>query len=388
MRPPFFRASLLFAAALVLVGCGREAATRASGPPPPVPVQVAVAEQRDVPRVIVSVGTVQALRTVAVKSQVDGVLAQIHFKEGDDVRAGDPLVTLDRRPFANSLNIARADLANAEATAAQARADLARYQTLAGSGVVSPEELLQYTTKNNTAAAAAQAKAAAVANAELLLGYTEIRAPIAGRTGELMLHEGALVRANDSGAPIVTVNQLAPVAVAYAVPESALGAIRAALAEKSVVVTVADRATGLAREGGTLEFVDNAVDPATGMIGLKAAFANEDRALWPGRFVSVTTQVGLDRAAVVVPSPAVQTSQSGSTLYVLKADGTVELRAVQVARVAGDLTLLAGGLAAGETVVTDGQLRLMPGARAVVKPLAAPPRREPGAAPARGGLAK
>jgi multidrug efflux system membrane fusion protein len=384
MRRPLLLLSL---SAVALVGCGRPAAPRASGPPPPVPVQVAVAEKRDMPRIISSVGTVQALRTVAVKSRVDGVIEQVHFKEGDDVKAGDPLVTLDRRPFENSLRIARADLANAEATAAQARADLARYQALAERAVISPEELLQYETRDNTAAALVQAKAAAVGNAELQLGYTQIRAPIAGRTGELLLHEGALVRANDSGSPIVTVNQLAPVAVAYAVPESALGAIRAALAEKHVNVAVADRASGLAREGGALEFVDNAVDPATGMIGLKAAFPNEDRALWPGRFVGVTTQVGLDRDAVVVPSSAVQTSQNGSTVYVLKADKTVELRTVTVSRVAGDVTLVAGGLAAGETVVTDGQLRLVPGTRAEIKPLAAP-RGEPGAASARGGRGK
>ncbi len=370
----------LSAAAVALAGCGR-AAPRAAGPPPPVPVQVAVAERRDVPRVIGSIGTVQALRTVAVKSQVDGVLAQIHFKEGDDVRAGDPLVTLDRRPFENSLNIARADLANAEATAAQARADLARYQTLAERGDISPSELLQYTTKNNTAAAAAQAKAAAVANAELQLSYTEIRAPIAGRTGQLLVHEGALVRANDSGAPIVTVNQIAPIAVAYAVPEAALDEIRAAMTERRAAVAVADPANSLVREGGVLEFVDNAVDPSTGMIGLKANFPNPDRALWPGRFVTVTTQVGLDRDAVVVPSQAVQTSQSGSTVYVLKADKTVDLRKVTVTRVVSEITLIASGLTAGETVVTDGQLRLIPGARAEAKPLAAPPRD----APARGG---
>jgi multidrug efflux system membrane fusion protein len=350
-------------------------------------VQVAVAEKRDMPRIISSVGTVQALRMVAVKSRVDGVIEQVHFKEGDDVKAGDPLVTIDRRPFENSLRIARADLANAEATAAQARADLARYKALAERAVISPEELLQYETRDNTAAALVQAKAAAVGNAELQLGYTQIRAPIAGRTGELLLHEGALVRANDSGSPIVTVNQLAPVAVAYAVPESALANLRTALAEKHVTVAVADRASGLAREGGALEFVDNAVDPATGMIGLKATFPNEDRALWPGRFVGVTTQIGLDRDAVVVPSPAVQTSQNGSTVYVLKAGKTVELRTVTVSRVAGDLTLVAGGLAVGETVVTDGQLRLVPGARAAIKPLAAP-RGEPGAAPARGGRGK
>ncbi len=364
------------AAAFALAGCDR-ATPRVAGPPPAVPVQVAVAEKRDVPRVIGSIGTVQALRTVAVKSQVDGVLAQIHFKEGDDVKVGDPLVTLDRRPFENSLNIARADLANAEATAAQARTDLARYQSLAERGDISPAELLQYTTKNNSAAAAAQAKVAAVANAELQLSYTEIRAPITGRTGQLMVHEGALVRANDNSVPIVTINQIAPIAVAYAVPEAALDELRAAMAERRAAVAVVDPASSLMRGGGVLEFVDNAVDPTTGMIGLKANFPNPDRSLWPGRFVTVTTQVGIDRDAVVVPSQAVQTSQSGSTVYVLKADKTVDLRKVTVSRVVSEITLIAIGLSAGETVVTDGQLRLIPGARAEAKPLAAPPRDVP-----------
>jgi multidrug efflux system membrane fusion protein len=213
------------------------------------------------------------------------------------------------------------------------------------------------------------AKEAAVANAELLYGYTEIRAPIAGRTGQLILHEGALVKANDSGFSIVTINQLSPVAVTYSVPESSLDEIRAATAARRVNVAVTERNSGLKRENGQLEFVDNTVDAATGMITLKAVFNNDDHALWPGRFVNVRTQVGVDLAAVVVPATAIQTSQSGASIYVVKADQTVELRTVKIARSAGDNVLVAEGVKGGETVVTDGQLRLVPGSRIEAKSL-------------------
>ena len=191
-----------------------------------------------------------------------------------------------------------------------------------------------------------------------------IRAPIDGRTGQRLLHEGALVKANDNNFTLVTINQLAPVAVTYSVPERALDEIRQALAAGSVTVAVTDRNTGIKRENGRLEFVDNTIDPTTGMITLKATFSNEDKALWPGRFVYVMTQTGTDLQAIVVPSTAVQNSQSGSTIYVLKPDQTVELRTVKVARTVGDTTLLISGVTKGETVITDGQLRLLPGMKA------------------------
>jgi multidrug efflux system membrane fusion protein len=361
--------AFMFAA---LAGCQRGADAKTAAMPP-VPVQVAVALQQDMPRAIESIGNVQSQRTVAIKSQVDGIIAEIHFREGDDVKAGDLLVTLDRRPFENSLRIARADLANARAESTQAAADAERYTHLDQKDAVSKEELAQILTKAETTKAQVLAKEAAVANAELQLGYAEIRAPIAGRTGQLALHEGALVKANDSGSSIVTINQLTPIAVAYAVPESSLDDIRTAVAAQRVNVAVSERTSGLRRDNGRLEFVDNTVDNATGMIMLKAVFANEDYALWPGRFVNVRTEVGVDRNAIVVPATAVQTSQSGSTIYVLKPDRTVELRTVKLLRTAGDSVLVAEGIKAGETVVTDGQLRLVPGARAEPTNLAAAP---------------
>lgn len=361
---------VLMLAAAVLAGCK----PGGSAPPvsaPVVPVQTAVAERRDMPRAIESVGTIQALRTVAVKSQVDGMIAQVHFSEGSEVKAGDLLVTLDRRPFENSLRIARADLANAKAEAARAAADADRYARLDQQEAISKELFAQLTTKAETTRAQVQAKEAAVANAELLLGYTEIRAPISGRTGQRLLHEGALVKANDVNSSVVAINQLNPVAVAYGVPENALSEIRAALTAGRARVTVTERGSGLRRSDGRLRFVDNAVDATTGMIILKAEFDNADQAMWPGRFVTVVTQTGVDQGATVVPSTAVQTSQNGTTAFVVKADQTVELRTVTVARMSGEFALLASGVQPGETVVTDGQLRLLPGVKVQPKTLAA-----------------
>lgn len=371
IRPSAFPvavAALLFTAACKPAGNAPAAAPAA---PPPVPVQVAVAERRDVPRIIEAVGAVQALRGVAVKSQVDGVIARIHFNEGDDVKAGELLVTLDRRPFENSLRIARAELANARAEAARAEADRERYENLSRQEAVSREQFALLSTRYETTRAQVQAREAAVANAELLLGYTEIRAPIAGRTGQRLLHEGALVKANDAAQSIVTLNQLAPIAAAFAVPERALGEIRAALARQDAAVSVTDRVAGVTRADGRLSFLDNTVDPSTGMITLKAVFANDDQALWPGQFVHVQVRVGVDAGAVVVPTAAVQVGQNATQVFVVKADQSLDIRSVKALRATGDFTLIAEGVRAGETVVTDGHLRLTPSARVEVRTLAA-----------------
>ena len=369
-NPPLYLTLPVLLLAACKPGGGNPAA--AAGGPPPVPVQIALVEQRDVPRLVESVGVIQALRTVAVKSQVDGMIAKIHFREGDEVKAGELMITLDRRPFENSLRIARADLANARAEAVRAASDVERYQQLTAQDAISKEQFAQLSTKAETTRALVQAKEAAVANAELLLGYAEIRAPITGHTGQLLLHEGALVKANDAAQSIVTLNQIAPVAAAFAVPENTLGPIRAAMANGSAAVTVSDKVSGVARTDGKLTFVDNSVDASTGTITLKAVFANADDKLWPGQFVQVQTRIGVDVGALVVPAAAVQTSQTGSSVYVVKADQHVELRAVKVLRASGDFLLLSEGVKVGETVVTDGQLRLVPGALIQPKSLPTP----------------
>ena len=365
MNPRIPERLLLISAAVGLAltaGCGRSGPAPAVSAPA-VPVQVAKAVRQDVPRRIESIGNVQALRSVAIKSQVDGIIAIVHVKEGQDVATGDPLVTLDRRPFANAVEQARAALATARAQAAQAAVDAERYSHLDQQSAISKEAYAQYMTRAETTKADVQASGAALANAELQLGYAEIRAPFAGRTGQLLLHEGALVKANDNNFTLIAINQLAPVAVAYPVPESSLGPIRRALAGGQAVVSVTESATGLALTDGRLDFIDNAVDATTGTITLKALFPNSDHQLWPGEFVHVQTQVDIDHGVVVVPTTAVQTSQNGSTIYVVKADKTVDLRPVTVARTDGDRSLLTAGVEDGETVVTDGQLRLLPGVK-------------------------
>jgi len=349
----------------LLAGCGKTdpAAARAAAAAPAVPVQVAKATHADVPRWIESIGNVQALRSVMVKSQVDGIIATVHLQEGDEVKAGDLIVTLDRRPFENAVLQARAALATARAQAEQARIDAERYSHLDQQSAISKEAYAQYLTRAETTKADVQAKEAALANAQLQLGYTEIRAPFPGRAGQLLLHEGALVKANDANSSIVSINQLAPIAVSFTAPETALPLLRAAMANGSAQVAVTERASGVQRTDGKLGFVDNAVDPTTGTVTLKAFFANADHALWPGQFVHVKTLVDVTRGVFVVPTTAVQTTQNGSTLYVVKADRTVELRRVKVVRTDGDRTLLATGVQDGETVVTDGQLRLLPGVK-------------------------
>ncbi len=360
---------------LVVAGCGRETRAPAGAV---VPVQTAPVVRRTVPLVQDSVGTVQALRLVAVRAQVDGVVRAIHFQEGQAVAAGDLLVTLDPRPFAHALAMARAQLAAAQAELTTARQDATRYRQLDSKAVVSAEQLNQFINREATACAQVQAQEAAVAEAELRLSYAEIRAPLAGRTGQRLLHEGALVKANDANGTLVTIQQIAPIAVAYGVPERVLGTLQAAQAAGPIVVTCTTHDTTPRTVQGVLEFVDNTVDPTTGMVLLKAVFANADQALWPGRFVEVRTALGGAADALVVPAAAVMAGQKGSQIFVVKPDQTVELRPVQPGRSVEGFTIVNEVVRAGELVVVDGQLRLVPGARVEAKPLGvAAPRPTP-----------
>ena len=370
------RSFSLFALITVLYagGCGREKTVQRAAPP--VPVQVANAVQQALPVTQKAIGTVQALRGVAVKSQVDGIIQSVNFREGDEVKAGDLLVTLDRRPFENSLQMSKADLANTRAQAARAATDAERYQRLDQASVVSKEQYAQLVTEAAMTKAQVEAKEAAVANAQLQLGYAEIRAPIDGRTGQLSLHEGALVKANDNAFSLVTINQMAPISVAFSVPERSLDAVRAALLKEGIKVHASGRDDADIEADGVVDFIDNSVDASTGMITLKARFENADHVLWPGRFVNVEMRLGTEADQIVVPTQAVQTGQKGKQIFVVKTDNTVELRQVTVGRMAGDFTSIISGIAAGETVVTDGQLRLVPGSRIEVRTLeeAARPR--------------
>jgi multidrug efflux system membrane fusion protein len=371
----------LLAPALVPAGCSSQgsgaAAGRRGAAGAPVPILSARVEQKPMPVTLPAVGAVEAIATVQVRAQVTGQLGAIHFVEGQDVERGQLLFSLDARPFQAALQQAESIAARDSATWQNAKDQEARLRNLFERGLVSRDQYEAQRAAASALAATVAADRAAIDSARLNLQYTEIKAPIAGRTGSLGAHVGDLVRANDATA-LVVINQLSPVYVAFSVPGVHLPQIRRFQAQKPLHVSVAlppaaeqsatagpgqPASPAAQREHGTVTFIDNAVDPQTGTIRLKATFANAARQLWPGAFVQVALDLTTDPDALVVPAVAVQTSQDGQFVYVVKADRTVEMRPVKVDRQQGDEMVIASGVSAGETVVTDGHLRLTPGAR-------------------------
>jgi membrane fusion protein, multidrug efflux system len=351
-----------------------------------VPVVTAKVLKKAVPLTIPAVGNVEAATTVQIRAQVTGQLSAVQFAEGQDVRKGQPLFSIDARPFQTALQQAEAVLARDTATAKNLAAQQARADDLYKRGLI-PRDQYETTIANATSSQATlEADRAAVETARLNLQYTNILAPVAGRTGTLGVHMGDLVRANDT-TPMIVINQLSPIYVTFSVPGRYLPDIRRYQARKRLKLyargqpslppgappqTPSSTAPDLATAGGepstppeegVVTFIDNAIDPMTGTIKLKGTFQNADHALWPGLFVQVTLQLAADPDAIVVPAAAVQASQSGQYVYVIKPDRTAELRPVTVERQQGDDMVIAQGLTAGEEVVTDGQLRLTPGAR-------------------------
>jgi membrane fusion protein, multidrug efflux system len=360
------RMSLVACVALLgvagLLGCAGPAKQKVAR----LPVTVARAENRAVPYEIEATGTVEPRQTVAVNAQVGGVITRVAFHEGDEVRAGQMLFQIDPRPFEVDRERAIAALAHDRAQAADARAQVARVSALIDKDYVSREE---YDTKRAAAdalEASVRADSAALVSANLNLEYARVQSPIDGRTGNLLGHVGNLVKANDVGNPLVTINQLKPILVHFAVPQGELPAILRESGHHLEVTAVADTGAHNAATG-ELTFVDNTVDAATGTILLKAEFANRDATLWPGQFVRVRLKLYVQQNARVVPSVAVSASQNGTIVYVVAADSTVSARTVQVQRTFGDWSVIASGLETGEMVVTDGQQRLTPGARVVVR---------------------
>jgi multidrug efflux system membrane fusion protein len=312
------------------------------------------------------VGTVEAFSTVAVRAQVTGELKAVNFAQGDDVKAGQVLFTLDHRPLEAALNQAEANLARDTAQAANAKVIAQRMEDLVERGVGTRE---QRDTARTTAAAldaVVGANRAAVENAKVQLQYATIRAPIAGRTGALMVHAGNLVRANDQ-LPLVVINQVSPIYVSFGVPEALLPDLRRYMAMRELDVEALPPNEEIAPATGRITFVDNQVDQTTGTIRIKATFPNSNRRLWPGQFVNVRVRLATDARAIVVPTAAVQAGPDGQYVYVVKDGQTVEMRPVEVARTAGQETILKQGVKPGETVVTDGQLRLVPGSRISIK---------------------
>lgn len=393
------------ALALGLAGCTNTGASASGGPGGgkggrgrggggDVPVTVAKAVEKNVPVEIQVIGNVEAYDTISVKAQVTGQLTQVHFKEGDYVKKGDLLFNMDPRPMQAALDQAKANLARDQATLGQSQANLARdeaqaryaqaqsarYTELFQNGIISKDQSEQLRANAEATAqavaadkatidsskAAIQSSQAAVETAAVQLSYCEIFSPIDGRTGNLTVKQGNVVTANS--VELMTINQIEPIYVTFSVPEAQLPAIKRYMAEGTLPVRSRpqDDDSG-GDENGSLTFVDNTVDVTTGTIKLKGTFPNASHKLWPGQFVRVTLRLTTQPNAVVVPNEAVQTGQNGSFIYVVKQDRTVESRPVTTgARVDQDMVVEAG-LEPGETVVTEGQLRLAPGSRVVVR---------------------
>jgi len=331
-----------------------------------VPVTVATVVQKSMPIEIRVIGSVEAYSVVSVHAQITGQLTAVNFKEGDDVAKNQLLFALDRRPLEAALMAAQANLQRDIAQAANAKVVAQRYADLAGRGIATTEQLETSRTSAAALDATVEADKAAVENAKVQLQYATIASPIDGRTGALMVHEGNLVRAADL-APLVVINQVAPIYVSFAIPESRLAELKRFLSLGTLQVEAKPPNDEGPSSHGQITFVDNSVDQTTGTIRIKATFTNQDHRLWPGSFVNVIVALTKDPTAVVVPTAAVQVGQQGQYVYVVKADKSVEYRAVVVERTAGLETVIKSGLKPAETIVTDGQLRIVAGSHVSIK---------------------
>jgi multidrug efflux system membrane fusion protein len=336
---------------------------------PAVPVTVAVVLSKDVPVQVSAIGNVEAYSTVAVKSRVGGELVGVHFQEGHEVKEGDLLFTIDKAPYEVALREAQARLEKDQALARKAQDDVRRNMPLAEKDFVSRQAYEQYKSSAEAAEAQVKADIAAIDNLGLQLSYCSIRSPISGRTGSLLVQRGNLVKANDDNKSLVTIHQIQPIYVTFAVPEKYLGEVNRAMKETRPLVQVYTGGDAVKTDplAGTLSFVNNTVDVSTATIRLKASFQNKDRRLWPGQTVTAVLTLGIQPKAVIVPSQAIQSSQAGSYAFVVKQDSTAEMRPVIVARNTNGEAVIEEGLSPGETVVTDGQLSLTPGTRVDIK---------------------
>lgn len=349
--------------AVLAVGCSGKRV----GGQPRVPVTIAHAEQRAVPFEILATGSVEALQTVTVQSQVTGVLLRVAFHEGDEVAAGQLLFQVDPRPFAAALEQAQAMLARDAAQAQSAVLDAQRYADLVKQDYVTKSDYDAKQAAAQALTAAVRADSAAVANARLNLEWASIRSPIPGKTGRLLMREGNLVRANSDA--LVVINQTHPILVRFAVPQQYLAEIQRYRTNRLPVMASPGKADTVF-SSGVLSFVDNAVDTTTGTVLLKGEFANRENALWPGEFVNVRLQLYIQQNALVIPAQAVMTGQQGTYVFVIDQASTAHSQPVSVARTAGPYAVIADGVHAGDAVVTDGQLRLVSGAPVEVKGVA------------------
>ena len=358
--------------AVLLAGCGSKEQTQgnagpggAQGQRPAAPVVVAAAAQRDIPIEVSAIGNVESIKSVQVRSMVSGQIESVHFKEGQDVSQGQLLFTLDKRPFVATVEQAQGQLKRDQATAQNNQMQAQRYTSLEQQGVISREVADQQRTMAQSTSAAVSADQATVDAAKVQLQYTDIKAPIGGRAGAILINQGNLVKANDTPY-LVQINQIAPIYVTFSVPETQLDQVRA-FAERRLKVMAYPKGTRNGGAEGTLTFIDNGVDPTTGTVKLKATFTNSDRRLWPGEYVDVVMDLSMLRNATVVPTKAIQTGQQGQYVYVVTPQNTAESRVVTTSGTYQDVTIVTKGIAPGDKVIVEGQMRVAPNAKVAVQ---------------------
>ena len=357
------RLALLLISLVTLAACS-EGNAKKKGEAPPVPVTTAKAATRDIPVTLKVVGRAEAYESVVLKSRVDGQVAAVLFTEGQHVKQGDPLIRLDPSDFAARLHQAEATAARDEALIAKSRSDTARYTALKERNFVSEEKVNDIRTNEAAAAANLRASKAAAEVARLQLSYATLRAPFSGVVGARLVFPGSSVKINDT--TLAVVNRIRPLLVTFSVPEKHLPRLRAAIAaatERRMKVDVSLPSDTAQHYEGEVHFLDNAVDATTGTILMKAKLPNNDEKLTPGQFLNVTLLLDTLKDAVTIPNEAVQQGAEGNFVYVVKDDHSTEVRAITTAAADGGVTAVAKGLSAGETVVTDGQLRLAPGVK-------------------------
>jgi multidrug efflux system membrane fusion protein len=350
---------------LLLVAIVGACSKKAPPPPPSIPVNVAPVRRTDIPMLIRATGTVEPVQTVAVQSQISGLLLHVRFKEGDVVQEGQVLFEIDPRPLQAALDQAQGNVSRDVAQWQSAQHDVERFQSLAGKGYVTEQQLDQAKATAGGLVGTLHGDTAAVEQARLNLQYATIHAPISGRTGSLLVHEGNQVRSG-VGQVLVVVNQMSPILVRFPVPADSFEAVRAR-ASQSLAVSAAPGADSSHVEMGRLIFLDNSVDSLTGTVALKGTFTNADGALWPGALVRVTLQLDIEHNALVVPGSAVQSGQAGDVVWIVDSAQKARVVKVKVLQTTDSLVVLTGGLTVGQRVITDGQLRLTDGAKVVVR---------------------
>jgi multidrug efflux system membrane fusion protein len=356
------------AAALVVAVCGLALAAcssdHAAPAPAPAPVTVVKAQTRDMPVLASAVGSVEPINSVAVKSLIDGQLLESLVKDGDDVKENQLLFRIDPRPALAVLRQAEAAQAKDQAALEQARSQVKRNEAIADKGYISADQMEQFRTNLDAAAASVKVDEANVSSAKVTLGYTDIHSPIGGRIGRILIQPGNVVKANDTNA-LVVINQIEPIYVNFALSGELLG--RVLLAQRDAPLKVIATIVGVAQPvEGVVAFIDNAVNSTTGTVKLRAQFANTEHVLWPGQLVSISLTLGNDPNAVVLPDHAVQNGPDGTYVFVVKEDGHAEQRTVTIRRSVEGYSVVEKGLAVGETVVLDGQSRVENGAAVTV----------------------